>query len=715
MVASRGNSGNLRSARRVQFAPEVSEQISRERVGVVTSPNGAMRPAHAPHCQDAAFLAEDDKLLDQAERLLSCVLVLDGLSPDFPVIYCSSGYAARFLCKEQHQMLFRKAFQACFVNDEGAAELEANLTAGQPCTALLTMRRDDDTMVEEQVAAVTFYDQAGCRSKHLLVHLPSDLIHKSESGSGIVDEGSSLEISAALVQQLFRCFALTAPHEAFKAEITAANPALQELVQQETGDLVGNSLLSIFAEQTEAGAISAVSAAQRDNFHSQASKCLCFRRDGSPFWANVVMMPLESPSNQGSFGIVRLGQNTVTEELVAVKTLPSTGFRSIAEVEQVQEEMHVLGQLKHPNIIRLLDAIQAPDHSWLLVMEYASGGSLTQYMAKQDGNKLPEGQACAFFRQMIDAVHYSHRRSVVHRDLKPENILLDEAGNLKIADFGLAGIISPLAEKLTLQCGTPEFTAPEIIQGKEYNGSSVDIWSLGVILYEMLMGQVPFKGSTQAALFKAICKGFYLSLPSALSAPCRELVARMLTTDPEVRISIEKVELHPWISKRTASGLMAALEDESLSDSSELAHFSSLKLVLPTMSMPSAARSPVPSPAAARLESFKSGPPASLVSTGSVSLSTAPKAVPKSPGIKPALKVDVSSKAGASPTSSAVFSPKSPAAKSPTPKSPSVKSPARPGFDPKSPVPLIGAKHGASAASSKAPVAGKPSSTPKRA
>ncbi|KAF6252274.1 AMP-activated protein kinase [Scenedesmus sp. NREL 46B-D3] len=238
----------------------------------------------------------------------------------------------------------------------------------------------------------------------------------------------------------------------------------------------------------------------------------------------------------GASGVVRLGKTTATDELVAVKAVDATRFRSICEIEQVQEEMAVLAQLHHPNIIRLLEVVFTGG-CFFFIMEYASGGSLAAHMAGQPSGRLSEAAAKDVFGSILAALEYCHKRRVIHRDLKPENILM-EGGTPKIADFGLAGVVAPFnGSGFKLQCGTPEFTAPEIVGGAEYEGTAVDLWSVGVMLYEALSGQLPFHGSSQPALFRSIRRGAYPPLPKSISADARDLVKRLLTVDPAARIT----------------------------------------------------------------------------------------------------------------------------------------------------------------------------------
>ncbi|KXZ57079.1 AMPKR1 protein [Gonium pectorale] len=274
----------------------------------------------------------------------------------------------------------------------------------------------------------------------------------------------------------------------------------------------------------------------------------------------------------GAFGLVRIGRNIATDELVAVKGVDATRFRSITEIDQIQEEMSVLSSLKHPHIIRLYD-VHFQNNTFFLVMEFAGGGSLVHFARSQDPvhQRVDEATAARLFTQIVSALEYCHRRRVIHRDLKPENILMDGEGNLKIADFGLAAVTAPFNGGLTLQCGTPEFTAPEITVGREYDGPSVDIWSMGVILYEMLAGTLPFKGANQAALFKAIQKGTYDPLPPFISDECKDLVRRMLTVDPSSRIDMEDILRHPWVAQGAGSSATAGVPPAARREASGIA------------------------------------------------------------------------------------------------------------------------------------------------
>ncbi|KAJ3113017.1 protein kinase, AMP-activated, alpha 2 catalytic subunit [Phlyctochytrium bullatum] len=177
-----------------------------------------------------------------------------------------------------------------------------------------------------------------------------------------------------------------------------------------------------------------------------------------------------------------------------------------------------------------------------LVMEFAAGGDLYDFIKR---NKPVSEKTCRhFFRQIISAVDYCHRNSVIHRDLKPENCLIDDYGNIKIIDFGFGNTFHR-ERTLDTYCGSPYYAAPEMIRGTPYVGPEVDIWSLGVILYAMLMGSLPFDHSDQSQMYSLILRGCYTPLEN-VSESVKDLIARMLTVDPVQRAKMHEIINHPW-------------------------------------------------------------------------------------------------------------------------------------------------------------------------
>ena len=199
-------------------------------------------------------------------------------------------------------------------------------------------------------------------------------------------------------------------------------------------------------------------------------------------------------------------------------------------VGKIRREIQNLKLFRHPHIIKLYQVISTPTDIFM-VMEYVSGGELFDYIVKH--GKLKEEDARRFFQQIISGVDYCHRHNVVHRDLKPENLLLDQALNVKIADFGLSNMMTD-GEFLRTSCGSPNYAAPEVISGKLYAGPEVDIWSCGVVLYALLCGTLPFDDEHVTTLFRKIKSGVF-PIPDYLNKSVVSLLCHMLQVNMIIR------------------------------------------------------------------------------------------------------------------------------------------------------------------------------------
>ncbi|KAM4566529.1 serine/threonine-protein kinase SIK2 isoform 2-T2 [Odontesthes bonariensis] len=199
--------------------------------------------------------------------------------------------------------------------------------------------------------------------------------------------------------------------------------------------------------------------------------------------------------------------------------------------------------LDHPHIIKLYQVMETKNMLYL-VTEYAKNGEIFDYLAKH--GRLSELEARRKFWQILSAVEYCHNRNIVHRDLKAENLLLDGHMNIKIADFGFGNFFQP-GEPLATWCGSPPYAAPEVFEGQQYEGPQLDIWSMGVVLYVLVCGALPFDGPTLPVLRQRVLEGRF-RIPYFMTEDCEHLIRRMLVLDPSKRLSVAQIKEHKWMA-----------------------------------------------------------------------------------------------------------------------------------------------------------------------
>ncbi|KAJ5067087.1 serine/threonine-protein kinase brsk2-like protein [Anaeramoeba ignava] len=244
----------------------------------------------------------------------------------------------------------------------------------------------------------------------------------------------------------------------------------------------------------------------------------------------------------GSTGKVKLAINTETEKQVAVKIMPKKLVFATEKARiNAQKEIAVLKLLNHPSVLKVFDVFESDEYLFM-VMEYMPGGELFDFLVNQEF--ISTKQSLIFFQQLIYALEYCHNHLVCHRDLKPENILLDSFGNIKIADFGMAGLINE-RQLLETSCGSPHYAAPEVIEGNEYDGVKSDIWSCGVILYVFLVGRLPFEGESIKDVLMKVLEAKY-TIPENLAPAKKELIKGILEKDVNKRFTIEQIKQNEW-------------------------------------------------------------------------------------------------------------------------------------------------------------------------
>ncbi|XP_041721245.1 MAP/microtubule affinity-regulating kinase 3 isoform X4 [Coregonus clupeaformis] len=236
---------------------------------------------------------------------------------------------------------------------------------------------------------------------------------------------------------------------------------------------------------------------------------------------------------KGNFAKVKLARHILTGREVAIKIIDKTQLNPTS-LQKLFREVRIMKILNHPNIVKLFEVIET-EKTLYLVMEYASGGEVFDYLVAH--GRMKEKEARAKFRQIVSAVQYCHQKHIVHRDLKAENLLLDADMNIKIADFGFSNEFV-MGSKLDTFCGSPPYAAPELFQGKKYDGPEVDVWSLGVILYTLVSGSLPFDGQNLKELRERVLRGKY-RIPFYMSTDCENLLKRFLVLNPAKRGTLE--------------------------------------------------------------------------------------------------------------------------------------------------------------------------------
>lgn len=245
---------------------------------------------------------------------------------------------------------------------------------------------------------------------------------------------------------------------------------------------------------------------------------------------------------KGNFAKVKLAKHMPTGQEVAIKIIDKTQLNP-GSLQKLFREVRIMKYLDHPNIVKLFEVIET-EKTLYLVMEYANGGEVFDYLVAH--GRMKEKEARVKFRQIVSAVQYCHQKHVIHRDLKAENLLLDSNMNIKIADFGFSNEFTP-GSKLDTFCGSPPYAAPELFQGKKYDGPEVDVWSLGVILYTLVSGSLPFDGNNLKELRERVLRGKY-RIPFYMSTDCENLLKKFLVLNPSKRANLEGIMKDKWMN-----------------------------------------------------------------------------------------------------------------------------------------------------------------------
>ena len=234
--------------------------------------------------------------------------------------------------------------------------------------------------------------------------------------------------------------------------------------------------------------------------------------------------------NSGAFSAVCLVLNPKTNEKFACKIVSRAMIDQRKILNRFEQELRLTQSFNHPYILKTIDVIY-DDKFIYAISEYCPNGDLASYIVSIQA--CSERQVSRIMKQVLEGLNYLNNKKIVHRDIKPQNILLDKNMDVKICDFGLCHEVLG-NQLLRTQCGSPLFAAPEVIEGKRYDGVKSDIWSLGIVCFVMALGYLPWKNGNQIDIYKQICSDDVV-IPTTLSPPLQEILGKMLKREPMMR------------------------------------------------------------------------------------------------------------------------------------------------------------------------------------
>nr|KAF6357880.1 aurora kinase A [Pipistrellus kuhlii] len=264
------------------------------------------------------------------------------------------------------------------------------------------------------------------------------------------------------------------------------------------------------------------------------------------------------PLGKGKFGNVYLAREKQSKFILALKVLFKAQLEKAGVEHQIRREVEIQSHLRHPNILRLYGYFHDATRVYL-ILEYATLG--TVYRELQRLSRFDEQRTATYITELTNALSYCHSKRVIHRDIKPENLLLGSTGELKIADFGWS-VHAPSSRRTTL-CGTLDYLPPEMIEGRMHD-EKVDLWSLGVLCYEFLVGKPPFEASTYQETYKRISRVEF-TFPDFVPEGARDLISRLLKHNPNQRLTLKEVLEHPWITANSSKPSSSPKPKESTS------------------------------------------------------------------------------------------------------------------------------------------------------
>ncbi|XP_042332328.1 aurora kinase C-like isoform X2 [Sceloporus undulatus] len=246
------------------------------------------------------------------------------------------------------------------------------------------------------------------------------------------------------------------------------------------------------------------------------------------------------PLGKGKFGNVYLARMKESKFIVALKVLFKSHMEKEGVEHQLRREIEIQCHLSHPNILRLYNYFHDRKRVYL-ILEYAPRGEL--YKDLQKHQRFDERRTATYMEELADALIYCHSKKVIHRDIKPENLLMGLKGELKIADFGWS-VHAPSLRRKTM-CGTLDYLPPEMIEGKAHD-ENVDLWCIGILCYELMVGHPPFESASHTETYRRIVS-VDLKFPPFVPEGARDLISKLLRHDPAERLPLKAVMEHPWV------------------------------------------------------------------------------------------------------------------------------------------------------------------------
>eukprot|EP00123_Amoebidium_parasiticum_P021595 comp70165_c0_seq1/m.48102 comp70165_c0_seq1/g.48102 ORF comp70165_c0_seq1/g.48102 comp70165_c0_seq1/m.48102 type:complete len:371 (-) comp70165_c0_seq1:50-1162(-) len=300
---------------------------------------------------------------------------------------------------------------------------------------------------------------------------------------------------------------------------------------------------------------------------------------------------------KGSYACVYRGRCKTSGLEVAIKMIDKEAMRAAKMVKRVKNEVEIHCQLKHPSILELFNYFEDSNYVYL-VLEMCESGELHRYL-RDRGQPISEDEARRMVGQIVKGLEYLHGYNIIHRDLKLANVLLTKNMDVKIADFGLATRLAQPGDKHMTMCGTPNFIAPEIVSRRPH-GLESDLWSLGVIIFTMLVGKPPFDSKKIKTTFDKVTRAEY-TLPDTLSPEASDLISLLLQTNPTKRLSLQQVARHPFLqpnaSRQTHRSKNPPPPSENFKGGNNNPHASTwLKDIRPPLKELQQAQPPPPSP-----------------------------------------------------------------------------------------------------------------------